>query len=164
MCSHAQPGCPTRGAPPAAPARQLHFLTYYQSSVLRPRETRFRQFWKAVSPCERLLLQRDPSDLEPCVWPCAVQERIPEPGAIDNFGGPGPPYALLQGSLPPVPGGWKALAVESAPFVERGMVCLIGGGPDFFIAVGPHREWAHAHTVWGQVRRDARPQTLRVGK
>ena len=26
-CPHAQPGCPTRGAPPAAPARQLHLLT-----------------------------------------------------------------------------------------------------------------------------------------
>ena len=24
VCPHAQPGCPTRGAPPAAPARQLH--------------------------------------------------------------------------------------------------------------------------------------------
>lgn len=81
---------------------------------------------------------------------CAAQERIPEAGSIDNFGGPGPPYALLQGSLPPVPGGWKAVAVESAPFVQRGMVCLIGGGPDFFIAVGPHHEWGHAHTVWGQ--------------
>ena len=26
-CPHAQPGCPTRGAPPSAPARQLHVLT-----------------------------------------------------------------------------------------------------------------------------------------
>ena len=25
-------------------------------------------------------------------------EAVPEPGAIDNFGGPGPPYALVQGT------------------------------------------------------------------
>ena len=30
------------------------------------------------------------------------------------------------------------LEKEGAPLVERGMVCLIGGGPDFFIALGPH--------------------------
>ena len=27
-------------------------------------------------------------------------EKKPLPGAVDNFGGPGPPYALLQGTLP----------------------------------------------------------------
>lgn len=26
-------------------------------------------------------------------------EKLPKPGAIDNFGGPGPPYALLQARL-----------------------------------------------------------------
>lgn len=30
-------------------------------------------------------------------------------------------------------------------------VCLIGEGPDFFVAVGPHPEWGRAHTVWGEV-------------
>eukprot|EP00959_Pyramimonas_sp_CCMP1952_P277283 5797038-Pyramimonas_sp.AAC.1 len=36
----------------------------------------------------------------------AMQEAIPEEGAIDNFGGPGPPYGLVQGGFvsrhPPV--------------------------------------------------------------
>jgi len=36
--------------------------------------------------------------------------------------------------------------------VKRGMVCLIGKGPDFFIAVGDHPEWGNAHTVWGEVK------------
>lgn len=74
-------------------------------------------------------------------------EAVPEPGAVDNFGGPGPPYALLQGKLP-LSG---KLPKEGTPVVKRGMVCLIGEGPDFFIAVGDHAEWGHAHTVWGEV-------------
>lgn len=74
-------------------------------------------------------------------------EKVPPEGAIDQFGGPGPPYALLQGHMPGLP----KLAREFAPIVERGMVCLIGEGPAFFIAVGPHPEWGNGHTVWGQV-------------
>eukprot|EP00873_Tetraselmis_striata_P018400 jgi/Tetstr1/438664/TSEL_027214.t1 len=74
-------------------------------------------------------------------------EKLPLPGAIDNFGGPGPPYALLQGQI----NGLPKLAREHDPVVERGMVCLIGEGPAFFIAVAAHHEWGHGHTVWGQV-------------
>lgn len=76
-------------------------------------------------------------------------EAIPEPGAVDNFGGPGPPYALVQGRLD---GNHRNdLPREGAPKVRRGHACLIGGGPDFFIAVGPHPEWGNGHTVWGEV-------------
>jgi cyclophilin family peptidyl-prolyl cis-trans isomerase len=79
-------------------------------------------------------------------------EAVPEPGAIDNFGGPGPPYALVQGRLD---GTHRSdLPRESAPKVRRGHACLIGGGPDFFIAVGNHPEWGHGHTVWGEVDLD----------
>eukprot|EP00192_Tetraselmis_astigmatica_P021899 CAMPEP_0117695622 /NCGR_PEP_ID=MMETSP0804-20121206/28237_1 /TAXON_ID=1074897 /ORGANISM="Tetraselmis astigmatica, Strain CCMP880" /LENGTH=264 /DNA_ID=CAMNT_0005509705 /DNA_START=241 /DNA_END=1035 /DNA_ORIENTATION=- len=88
----------------------------------------------------------------PLVPPCKGcelyrSEKVPPPGVSDNFGGPGPPYALLQGRIP----GLKPLNQEATPLVERGMVCLIGSGPDFFIAVGPHHEWGQAHTVWGEV-------------
>ena len=79
-------------------------------------------------------------------------EAVPEPGAIDNFGGPGPPYALVQGRLD---GTHRSdLPRESAPKVRRGHACLIGGGPDFFIAVGHHPEWGNGHTVWGEVDLD----------
>lgn len=77
-------------------------------------------------------------------------EALPKPGAVDNFGGPGPPYALVQGSLSsPL---FKEVAKEGAPLVDRGDACLIGSGPDFFLAVGPHHEWGNGHTVWGRVR------------
>ena len=33
----------------------------------------------------------------------------------------------------------------------RGMACLIGEGPDFFIAVGDHGEWGAEFTVFGVV-------------
>ena len=76
-------------------------------------------------------------------------EAVPEPGAIDNFGGPGPPYALVQGRLD---GNQRSdLPREGAPKVRRGHACLIGGGPDFFIAVGGHPEWGNGHTVFGKV-------------
>ena len=74
-------------------------------------------------------------------------EKKPLPGAVDNFGGPGPPYALLQGTLPLK----ETFPKEGAPSVKRGMACLIGEGPDFFFAVGDHPEWGDAHTVWGEV-------------
>jgi len=75
-------------------------------------------------------------------------EAAPEPGAIDNYGGPGPPYALLQGSFE---GLGSDHAKEEGPEALRGYVCLIGTGPDFFIASRSHREWGKAHTVFGEV-------------
>lgn len=80
-------------------------------------------------------------------------EGIPEPGAKDNFGGPGPPYALVQGRART--GGFRALPKEAAPIVRRGMVARIGEGPDFFVAIRDHAEWGHAHTVFGKVADDA---------
>ncbi|KAK3264668.1 hypothetical protein CYMTET_26606 [Cymbomonas tetramitiformis] len=74
-------------------------------------------------------------------------ETYPKPGVIDMYGGPGPPYALLQGSFRQ----WKAVHKEEAPLVERGMVCLIQGGPDWFVALSSHHEWLHGFTVWGEV-------------
>lgn len=60
---------------------------------------------------------------------------------MDNYGGPGPPYALLQGSLgTPY---FKNLEKEGAPAAGRGFACLIGTGPDFFLAVS-RRERRHA--------------------
>lgn len=75
-------------------------------------------------------------------------EGAPKPGAIDNYGGPGPPYALLQGSFD---GLGSDHAKEEGPEALRGYVCLIGTGPDFFIASRSHREWGKAHTVFGEV-------------
>ena len=83
-----------------------------------------------------------------CVFHLA--EAIPEPGARDQWGGPGPPYALVQGRL----GGGGArsdLPREGSPTVRRGDACVVGGGPDFFIATAAHEEWGHAHTVFGEV-------------
>lgn len=77
-------------------------------------------------------------------------ESVPKPGAVDNYGGPGPPYALVQGRLAGS-GVRSDLPREGAPKVERGYVALIGTGPDFFIAVKHHREWGNAHTIWGVV-------------
>lgn len=80
-------------------------------------------------------------------------EAVPQPGAVDNFGGPGPPYALVQGSFAsPL---FAPVEKEQSPLVERGDACLIGTGPDFFVAVAAHREWGHGHTVWGRVMDDA---------
>ena len=77
-------------------------------------------------------------------------EKVPKNGAIDNFGGPGPPYALIQARTE---GKQVARIVgkEFAPLVERGFLCLIGEGPDFFIAIGAHHEWGFAHSVFGVV-------------
>ena len=69
----------------------------------------------------------------------------------------GPPYALVQGTLRnngKQPSGKMLLTDmrrEGAPVVQRGNVCLIGGGPDFFVALAAHPEWGTAHTVWGHV-------------
>ncbi len=51
-------------------------------------------------------------------------EAIPAPGAVDNFGGPGPPYALIQGSLSSA--GFTQIEKEGAPLVQRGDACFIG--------------------------------------
>lgn len=74
-------------------------------------------------------------------------EATPAVGAVDGYGGPGPPYALLQGRFVGVAGGIEG----EAPVVERGYACLIGKGPDFFIAVRSHEEWGRAHAVFGVV-------------
>ena len=76
-------------------------------------------------------------------------EPIPPPGAVDNFGGPGPPYALVQGSLASPE--FKPIEREGAPLVQRGDACFIGTGPDFFVALHGHPEWGNGHTVWGRV-------------
>lgn len=64
---------------------------------------------------------------------------------------PGPPYALLQGTLQTEGLRFKEIPREAAPAVRRAHVCLIGGGPDFFISLADHGEWGHAHTVFGEV-------------
>lgn len=64
---------------------------------------------------------------------------------------PGPPYALLQGTLYTEGILYKDIPREAAPVVQRGHVCLIGAGPDFFISLAHHPEWGHGHTVFGEV-------------
>ena len=54
-------------------------------------------------------------------------EKKTLPGAVDNFGGPGPLYALLQGTLPLK----EKFPKKGAPSMERGMACLIGEGQIF---------------------------------
>ena len=80
-------------------------------------------------------------------------EAVPEVGAIDNYGGPGPPYALIQASQTERMSGGR-MPREFAPLVERGFACLIGEGPDWFIAIDKHHEWGHGHSVWGIVEDD----------
>jgi len=74
-------------------------------------------------------------------------EATPDVGAVDNYGGPGPPYALLQGRL----NGLSGKIEGEPPMVERGHACLIGSGQDFFIATRRHHEWGRAHAVFGEV-------------
>lgn len=71
---------------------------------------------------------------------------------------PGPPYALLQGTLQTEGIKFREIPREAAPVVRRGMVALIGGGPDFFISLAHHAEWGRAHTVFGEVL----PEDMRV--
>ena len=73
-------------------------------------------------------------------------EAVPALGAVDAYGGPGPPYALLQGNFE---GLGNAHEKELATSAKRGYACLIGRGPDFFIATRAHEEWGRAHTVFG---------------
>ena len=77
----------------------------------------------------------------------------------DNyFGGRwGPPYALLQGSLQPTGSALKPSSPDSGagarPVIARGMCAWAagGGGPEFFIALAEHPEWANGHTVFADV-------------
>lgn len=64
---------------------------------------------------------------------------------------PGPPYALVQGTLQTDGLPYKPIPREAAPVVKRGYVCLVGEGPDFFISLADHTEWGNAHTVFGRV-------------
>ena len=95
----------------------------------------FRDFARRQQPCRGCEFHR--------------AEAVPEPGAIDNYGGPGPPYALVQGRLGV--GARSNLPREGAPLVERGFACVVAGGPDFFVATRPHHEWGNGHTVFGEV-------------
>eukprot|EP00898_Chlorokybus_atmophyticus_P003483 jgi/Chlat1/4135/Chrsp269S03965 len=71
----------------------------------------------------------------------------------------GPPYALVQGGFS-VPDMWPAgksgpdLPNEPGPVVKRGHACMIGSGPDFFIAVADHPEWGNAFNVFGVVKEE----------
>lgn len=62
--------------------------------------------------------------------------------------GDGPPYALLQGSLS---GLTQVPPREGNIEMKRGMVAMIPGTAEFFIAVAGHPEWGTSHTVWGEV-------------
>ena len=64
---------------------------------------------------------------------------------------PGPPYAIIQGTLLTEGLPFKPIAREAALSVKRGHVCLVGEGPDFFISLADHPEWGNVHTVFGQV-------------
>ena len=81
---------------------------------------------------------------------CAVyrSEAVPAPGAVDNYGGPGPPYALLQGNFEGLGNTHEKEIVTRA---KRAYACLIGQGADFFIATRAHDEWGLGHTVFGVV-------------
>ena len=75
-------------------------------------------------------------------------EAVPAPGAVDNYGGPGPPYALLQGNFEGLGNTHEKEIVTRA---KRAYACLIGQGADFFIATRAHDEWGLGHTVFGVV-------------
>ena len=79
-------------------------------------------------------------------------EATPEAGARDGYGGPGPPYALLQGAMEGLRG---KKAEGEAPIVARGYACVIGTGPDFFIATRGHAEWGRAHACFAEASEDS---------
>lgn len=81
-------------------------------------------------------------------------EPPPQPGAVDNYGGPGPPYGLVQGSL----SGLQARGDSTVgnptcrpPPLRRGSVAAINGGPDFMVCVSDHPEWDRAFVQFGEV-------------
>lgn len=80
-------------------------------------------------------------------------EPKPLPGAIDNYGGPGPPYGLVQGRLGTLRAGKVEASVSGCPVppLKRGSVAAINGGPDFMLCVSDHPEWNHAFVQFGEV-------------
>jgi cyclophilin family peptidyl-prolyl cis-trans isomerase len=75
-------------------------------------------------------------------------EEIPQDGAIDKNGFPGPPYAILQGTFDiqfpkEMTKGGKSIAVK------RGMVAIIENGPNFYIATKEHPEWGDSGVIFG---------------
>jgi len=85
-------------------------------------------------------------------------EALPKPGAVDNYGGPGPPYALIQGSFQSAV--FTPVEKESAPLVKRGDACLIGVCPLAALRSQPH---ALAARLWARLFHRSRP-ARRVGK
>ena len=73
------------------------------------------------------------------------------PAGWDEKGFYGPPYALFQGTLGRSRGSPSPLPMEAHPVVRRGHLCVIGTGPDFFVALADHPEWGKAHSVVGFV-------------
>jgi hypothetical protein len=72
----------------------------------------------------------------------------------------GPPYALLSGTLRTLP---AEPPLEGRPPLTKGMVAMIPGSKDFFIALADHPEWGAlegTHTVWGEVRGAASWKTM----
>ena len=61
-------------------------------------------------------------------------EALPKPGAVDNYGGPGPPYALIQGSFQSTV--FTSVSKEKAPLAKRGDACLIGTGARLSLTAG----------------------------
>lgn len=47
----------------------------------------------------RKILRQEERLVQSFVCSGLVQEAVPPEGKTDNYGGPGPPYALLQGNL-----------------------------------------------------------------
>ena len=81
------------------------------------------------------------------------RRRRPRRARRMAYGGPGPPYALLQGALEGLRG---TKAEGEAPIVARGYACVIGSGPDFFIATRGHAEWGRAHACFAEAERRRR--------
>mmetsp|Transcript_64757 Transcript_64757/g.204469 ORF Transcript_64757/g.204469 Transcript_64757/m.204469 type:complete len:155 (+) Transcript_64757:636-1100(+) len=89
-----------------------------------------------------------------CTVACQFYRAELTPPGWGEGGFFGPPYALLQGGIRPLPGSVPVNTVtEGHPPVRRGSVAWAGGaaGPDFFIATADHPEWGTGHTVWGEV-------------
>lgn len=64
---------------------------------------------------------------------------------------PGPPYALLQGTLKAQGADFVEIPKEACPSIKRGAVAWIDGGPDFFVSLANHDEWDRKYTVFASV-------------
>lgn len=64
---------------------------------------------------------------------------------------PGPPYALLQGTLEARGADFVEVPKEACPSIKKGSVAWIDGGPDFFISLANHDEWDRKYTVFASV-------------